>query len=106
MTNLTNQSKNNTNIAYEILGKVKLMMLDNTDKELEEDIDSKRRNFAVVTSGPSCSKLMTLLVNISLNFQKLISQIYQYFLLKKCEKLLQCKSFSHFFNKIYQCIWL
>ena len=28
-----------------------------------------------------------------------ISQICQYFLLKKCEKLLQCKSFSHFFNK-------
>ena len=38
-------------------------------------------------------------VNVSLNFQKLVSQICQYFLLKKCEKLLQCKSFSHFFNK-------
>ena len=25
--------------------------------------------------------------------------ICQYFLLKKSEKLLQCKSFSHFFNK-------
>ena len=40
-------------------------------------------------TGPSCSKLMTLLVNVSLNFQKLISQICQYFLLKKWEKLLQ-----------------
>ena len=30
----------------------------------------------------------------------------QNFLLKKYEKLLQCKSFSHFFNKKYQCIWL
>ena len=31
----------------------------------------------------------------------LISQICQYFLLKKCEKLLQCKSFSHFFSKAF-----
>ena len=31
--------------------------------------------------------------------QMLISQICQYFLLKKCEKLLQCKSFSHFSTK-------
>ena len=50
------------------------------------------------------SKLMTslvkmLLVNMSLKFQTLISQIGQYFLLKKCEKLLQCKSFSHFFQQ-------
>ena len=57
-------------------------------------------------AGSSCSKLTTSLVNVSLNFQKLISQICQYFLLKKCEKLLQCKSFSHFFNKKFQCIWL
>ena len=39
-------------------------------------------------SGPGCSKLTTSLVNVSLNFQNLISQICQYFLLKKCEKLL------------------
>ena len=58
------------------------------------------------TSGPSCSKLTTSLVNVSLNFQKLISQICQYFLLKKSEKLLHCKSFSHFFNKKFQCFWL
>ena len=38
-------------------------------------------------SGPGCSKLTTSLVNISLNFLKLISQICQYFLLKKFEKL-------------------
>ena len=43
---------------------------------------------------------------LSLKFQTLISNICQYFLLKKCEKLFQCKSFSHFFNKKYQCIWL
>ena len=50
-------------------------------------------------SGLGCSKLTMSLVNVLLNFQELISQICQYFLLKKCEKLLQCKSFSHFFNK-------
>ena len=48
-------------------------------------------------SGPGCSKLRTLLVNISLNFQKLISQICQYFLLKNVRSF--CKSFSHFFIK-------
>ena len=53
----------------------------------------------VSTSGPSCSKLTTSLVIVSLKFQPLISQVCQYFLLKKCEKPLQCKSFSHFFNK-------
>ena len=30
-------------------------------------------------SGPSCSKLMTSLVNVSLKFQTLISDICQYF---------------------------
>ena len=50
-------------------------------------------------SGLGCSKLTTSLVNISIKFQTLISEICQYFLLKECEKLLQCKSFSHFFNK-------
>ena len=58
------------------------------------------------TSGPSCSKLTTSLVNVSLKFQTLISQISRYFLFKKCEKLLHCKSFSQFFNKKFQCIWL
>ena len=49
---------------------------------------------------PCCSKLMTLLVNISLEFQMLISEECQIFLLKKCEKLCSdCKSFSHFFKK-------
>ena len=60
----------------------------------------------VSRSGPGCSKLTTSLVNDSLKFQTLISQICQYFWLKKCEKLLHCKSFSHFFNKKFQCIWL
>ena len=39
------------------------------------------------TTGPGCSKLTTTIFNVSLNFQKLISQICQYFLLKTCEKL-------------------
>ena len=61
-------------------------------------------------SGPGYLKLPVSLVNVSLKFQKLISGIRQYFLLKKYEKLfllkkyeklLQCKSFSHFFNKKY-----
>ena len=50
-------------------------------------------------TGLSCSKLTTSLVNVSLKFQMLVSQICQYFLLKKFEKLLQCKSFSHFSTK-------
>ena len=51
-------------------------------------------------------KLMMSSVNVSLKFQTPMSQICLYFLLKKCEKLLQCKSFFHFFNKKYKCIWL
>ena len=54
------------------------------------------------SSGPSCSKLTTSLVKVSLKFQMLISENCQKILLKKCEK----KSFSHFFNKKYQYIWL
>ena len=57
-----------------------------------------------VTPGPGCSKLTMSLVNVSLKFQTLISKSRQHLLLKKCEMLLQCKSFSHFFNKKYQCI--
>ena len=49
-------------------------------------------------SGHGCSKLTTSLVNETLKFQMLISQICQYFLLKQCEKLLHCKSFSIFFS--------
>ena len=51
--------------------------------------------------GPGCSELTSSLGNVSLKFQMLISGICQYFSLKKCEKLLQCKSFSQFFNKKY-----
>ena len=47
-------------------------------------------------SGPSCSKLTTLLVNFSLKFQTLVSEIHQYFLLKKCEN---AKAFLIFSTK-------
>ena len=38
------------------------------------------RSVNTKVSGPSCSKLTTSLVNVSLKFQMLISQIFQYFL--------------------------
>ena len=53
------------------------------------------------TSGPGCSKLMTSLVNVSLKFLTLISEICQYFLSKKCEKAFAVqKLFSFFQQKI------
>ena len=65
----------------------------------------REHEIATCTSGPGCSKLTMSLVNVSLKFQTLISNICQYFLLKKCEKLLQCKSFSYFFpQKISACV--
>ena len=51
------------------------------------------------TPGPSCSKLTTSLVKETLKFQTLISEICHYVLLKKCEKLLHCKSFLTFSTK-------
>ena len=53
------------------------------------------------TSGPGCSKLTTSLVNVSLKFKMLISEICQYFLLKKYEKLQKLLSFL---QQKYQCI--
>ena len=69
-----------------------------SEKEIQEEsvIEMRRR---VCKMGPSCSKLTTWLGNVSLKFQMLISEKCQNLLLKKCEKLLQCKSFSHLFNK-------
>ena len=40
------------------------------------------------TQGPGYTKLAMSLVNVSLIFQTLLFQIQQYFLLKKCDKLL------------------
>ena len=63
--------------------------------------------FKLYTSGPGCSKLTTSLVNVSLKFQMLISQICQYFLLKKnMRSFCTAKASLIFFNKKYQCSWL
>ena len=48
----------------------------------------KKTRLEIATSGASCSKLTTSLVNVSLKFQTLILQIHCYFLLKKCENTL------------------
>ena len=76
---------------------IRILHVEQSDEGLHYLAFSK--GFHNTRPGPGCSKLTTSLVNVSLKFQTLISQICQYFLLKKCEKLLQCKSFSHFFNK-------
>ena len=70
-----------------------------THRNVMTQCSPQEPNNTMHTSGPGCSKLTISLVNVSLKFQMLISEICQYFLLKKMEKLLQCKSFSHFFNK-------
>ena len=50
-------------------------------------------------SEPSCSKLRTLLVNIWLKFQTLISEICQYFILKKKSGKQNAKAFLIFSTK-------
>ena len=52
-----------------------------------------------VSLGAVKSRADWFKLTMSLKFQMLTSEICQYFLLKRCEKLLHCKSFSHFFNK-------
>ena len=46
-----------------------------------------------------CLKLTTSLVNVSLNFQKLISQTCQYFVEKKCEAFALQKQLLTFFQQ-------
>ena len=60
-----------------------------------EDITYNSTNYR---TGPGCSKLTMSLVNVSLKFQMLISEICQHFLLKKCEKLLYCNKKYHIFG--------
>ena len=62
--------------------------------------DRRSGRLYLQTPGSSCSKLMTSLVKVSLKFRTLLSEICQYFLLKKSEKLLQCtaKAFLIFFS--------
>ena len=59
-------------------------IINSKDKTLIQSIRVQRLTF---TPEPDCSKLTMSLVKVLLNFQTLISQIHQYFLLKKCEKL-------------------
>ena len=85
-------------------GKVTLFKFsDNYSNSFVSQVAYHQRQF--VSSETGCSKLTTSLVNISLNFQKLISQICKYFLLKKCEKLLHCKSFSLIFLTKKFCVF-
>ena len=60
---------------------------------------SKRMKKHGKTPGLCCFKLTMTFVNVSLNFQELISQICQYFLLKKCE-CISTKNFSIFGYKV------
>ena len=51
------------------------------------------------TSGPGCSKLTMSLVNVSLKFQMLVSQICQYFLLKNVRSFCTAKASLIFSTK-------
>ena len=94
--------------AYQSLKLSKSHYIENTIL-VSFDVKFVKRDQKQRRNGEACRARMSCfwsLVNLSLNFQKLISQICQYFLLKNCEKLLHCKSFSHFFKRKFQCISL
>ena len=57
----------------------------------------RKLTLAYQSPGPGFSNLTISLVNKTLDFQTLISEICQYFLLKKCEKL--AKAFLIFSTK-------
>ena len=50
-------------------------------------------------SGPSCSKLAMLLVNVSLKLCSLTMAYMLIFLLENVSSFCICKSYSHFFSK-------
>ena len=62
------------------------------------------KTISALISGPGCSKLTTSLVNISLNFQTLVSRVCRYFLLKKCSAkaslIFSTKNFTVFSNEV------
>ena len=76
----------------------------NRNGQITEVQSSSIYNFLLTCrSGSGCSKLTRSLVNVSLKFQMLISQICQHFLLKKYEKLLSffsTKNICVFGNKV------
>ena len=91
-------SNRNVLVEKKKIKKVKVFQSDNDDlfcHHLKKVIMNRR-------TGPGCSKLTMSLVNVSLNFQKLISQICQYFLLKKCEKAFSFK-FDQMFTSVRWC---
>ena len=49
----------------------------------EANLEAMRGRDDTLISGPGCSKLTTLLVNVTLKFLMLKSEIRHYFLLKK-----------------------
>ena len=53
------------------------------------------------SSGPGCSKLTTSLVNVSLKFQTLISQICQYFFVEKMREAFAVLLLLSFFQQKY-----
>ena len=58
-------------------------------------------NEKVSNTGSGCSKLTMSLVNVSLKFQTLIPDFCQYFILKKCGKLIfSTKNISVFGYKV------
>ena len=73
-----------------------------------EGSSSCSKKHTICFPGPGCSKLTTSLVNVSLKFQTLISEICQYFLLKnersfciaKASLIFSTKNFSVFGYKV------
>ena len=64
-------------------------------------------NWSIEPSGPGCSKLTTLLVNVLLKFLTLMSQIHQYFFVEKTVRSFCIAKASLIYStKKYQCIWL
>ena len=58
------------------------------------------------TSGPGCSKLTTSLVNETLKFQTLISQICQYFFVEKMRDAFAVQKLLSFFQHKISVFWV
>ena len=72
-----------------------------SDEPLSKKISGKE------VQGPVVQSIVSLTSSLRGQLVKCFLILYPntlIFLLKKYEKLLPCKSFSHFFNKKYQCI--
>ena len=67
------------------------LFMDIEREQVKENIRRQEHRKRIQRYGPGCSKLTMSLVNVLLKFQMLISNIQQYVVLKKCEKLFQQK---------------